>query len=112
MIDSIERWWSRVDPTRPAVWAAHRTSGHAAFLFRYGVLPIGLPLAILMDAVLLVERHDVPIFLSAEHAIQLELLVLIVGIPAGLLAGRVMWRVGERRSAQEQLTRAFDISPS
>jgi hypothetical protein len=112
MIDLMERWWSRVDPTRPDAWTIRRTNGHAAFLLRYGVLPIGFPLAILLDFVLLVERHDLPIFLSAEHAIQLELLVWTVGIPAGLLVGRVMWRVGERRSAQEQLTRAFDITPS
>jgi hypothetical protein len=112
MVGSIERWWTRIDPTRPSVWMAQRARGHAAFVFRHGALPIGLPLALLLDFALLVRRHDLPLLFSAEHAIQLEMLELIVGIPAGLIVGRLLWRVGERRSAQEQLTRAFDINPS
>jgi hypothetical protein len=108
---SMARWWLRADATRPGDWAARRAGGYAPFLFRYGVLPLGFPAAILLDLALLARRHDLPLFLSAEHALQLELVVLIVGIPAGLLAGRVLWRVGERRAAEEQLTRAFDIVP-
>lgn len=37
--------------------------------------------------------------------------VLAVGILSGLLAGRVLWRVGERRAATERLAQAFRVEP-
>ncbi len=101
--------WARIDPTRPDRFAAWTARGRAEFLVRCGVVAIGLPIAIVVDLVLLVRRRELPLFFSAEHAIQLELLIAILGVPAGLLVGRVLWRVGERRAGEAALTREFAI---
>jgi len=106
---ALARWWSRADPTRPAVRADHRDGSFPRFLYRFGVLPVGLPVAVLLDLTLFAWAGDSALFFSAEHAIRLQVVILGVGVPAGLLAGRILWRLGERRAADEQLTRAFDF---
>ena len=95
------------DPTHPLRWPAQRERGRVAFQIQYGVLGLGLPLAVLFDVVLLLWRGDRAVFFSAHHAIQLLVIVMTVGVVAGLLLGRMLWRLGERRYGDAVLTREF-----
>ncbi len=87
-----------------------RARGRAAFLLHYGLVLIGTPAAVLLDLALLVRRGDLPILLSAEHAVQLSLLLFTVAPTVGPLVGRLLWRVGERRLATERLKHAFYVT--
>ena len=55
----------------------------------------------------LLARGDAALFFSAHHAIQLLLITMTIGVVAGLLLGRMLWRIGERRYGDELLTREF-----
>lgn len=96
-----------LDPTHPRRWPAQQARGRVAFQVQYGVLGLGLPIAIVFDVILLFARGDAALFFSAHHAIQLLLITMTVGVVAGLLLGRVLWRIGERRYGDELLTREF-----
>jgi len=96
-----------LDPTDPKRWPAQRERGRIAFQLQYGVLGLGLPIAIIFDVILLLARGDAALFFSAHHAIQLLLITMTIGVVAGLLLGRMLWRIGERRYGDELLTREF-----
>ena len=96
-----------IDPTEPSGWPKQQERGRAAFQIQYGVLGVGLPIAVVFDIALLLIRHDAALFFSPYHVIQLLLITLTVGLTAGLLIGRMLWRVGERRYGDEILTREF-----
>ena len=95
------------DPTHPLRWPEQQVRGRVAFQIQYGVLCLGLPLAVLFDVVLLLARGDAALFFSAHHAIQLLAITMTVGVIAGLVLGRILWRVGERRYGDALLTREF-----
>ena len=95
-----------VDPTHPDNWPAQQERGRAAFELKYGLFPLGLPLAVLFDLVVVVLRGDLPIYFSAHHAVQLALFTLSIAPVAGLTLGRMLWRIGERRYGDQILTRA------
>ena len=96
-----------VDPTHPDNWPAQQERGRAAFELKYGLLALGLPLAVLFDLVVVVVRGDLPIYFSARHAVQLGLFTLSIAPVVGLTLGRMVWRIGERRYGDQILTRAF-----
>lgn len=94
------------DPTDPECWPAQQARGRESFQLLYG-LPVGVLAAVLYDLTLLVARHDVPLFFSAQHAMQLFIIMISVGPVAGLIVGRMLWRIGERRYGDAVLTREF-----
>ena len=94
------------DPTDPERWPAQQARGRESFQLRYGI-PVGALVAVLYDLVLLVARHDVALFFSPRHAMQLLVIMIGVAPVAGLIAGRMLWRVGERRYGDMVLTREF-----
>lgn len=96
-----------MDPTHPNNWPAQQERGRAVFELKYGLLALGLPLALLFDLVVVVLRGDLPIYFSAHHAVQLGLFTLAIAPVAGLTLGRMLWRIGERRHGDQILTRAF-----
>ena len=102
----IDRLWKH-DPTRPEQWPQQVARGRIAFQLRWGVIAIGTPIAILFDLSLLAMHQDGALFLSAHHAIQLLLISTTIGPLTGLIAGRILWRVGERRFGDALLTREF-----
>ena len=95
------------DPTHPDRWPAQQERGRAAFQLQYGVLMLGLPLAVVFDLVMLVVRGDLALFFSVHHAVQLGLFTMAIAPVAGLTLGRLLWRIGERRYGDHVLTRAF-----
>jgi hypothetical protein len=95
------------DPTHPTRWPAQQVRGREVFALQYGVLALGLPLSVVLDVIVLVVRRDAALFFSAHHAIQLLLMTTTVGLVAGLLLGRTLWRIGERRYGDVLLTREF-----
>lgn len=95
-----------LDPTVPDRWPAHQANGRESFQLRYGT-PIGVVAAVLYDVALLVARHDVALFFSARHALQLFVIMISVAPVAALIAGRMLWRIGERRYGDAVLTREF-----
>ena len=99
--------WRRLDPTRPERWPEQQEQGRAAFQLRYGILALGLPLAVVYDLGVLVARGDLALFFSTHHAVQLALVLMTVAPMVGLIIGRMLWRVGERRYGDQLLTRAF-----
>ena len=101
-----EQRLKKLDPTDPERWPAQQARGRPAFQLRYGMV-IGMLLAMLYDVVLLVIRNDLPLLLSVRHAVQLLLVIVCVAPAAGLIAGRVLWRLGERRFGDALLTREF-----
>ena len=101
-----ERRLTELDPTDPERWPAQQARGRPAFQLRYGMV-IGMLIALLYDIVLLVARHDLPLFLSVRHAVQLLVVIMCVAPAIGLMAGRVLWRLGERRYGDALLTREF-----
>jgi hypothetical protein len=96
-----------LDPTRPERWPEQQERGRTAFLLQYGVLALGLPIAVVFDLLLLIQAGDLAIFFSAHHAFQLALMTSTIGPVVGLILGRMLWRIGERRYGDALLTRAF-----
>jgi hypothetical protein len=94
------------DLTDPEHWPEQQLRGRAAFQLRYGI-PLGVLIAVVYDVVLLAARHDLPLFLSARHAVQLVLITMCVAPVGGLIAARMLWRRGERRYGDAVLTREF-----
>ncbi|HEY2855821.1 MAG TPA: hypothetical protein VGJ18_23490 [Gemmatimonadaceae bacterium] len=94
------------DPTDPDRWPVQQARGRESFQLRYGI-PVGVLAAVLYDLALLVARQDVPLFFSAHHAMQLFVIMISIGPVAGLIVGRMLWRVGERRYGDAVLTREF-----
>ena len=94
------------DPTDPERWPAQQARGRESFQLRYGI-PVGVLVAVLYDLALLVARHDAALFLSSHHAMQLSVIMIGVTPVAGLIAGRMLWRIGERRYGDAVLTREF-----
>lgn len=97
----------RLDPTHPSRWREQQARGRVSFQIRYGVLGVGLPLAILFDVTLLVFRRDLSLLLTTHHVLQLGFLCIAVAPLIGAAAGRVLWQVGERRFGDHLLTREF-----
>lgn len=94
------------DPTAPDRWPTQQAAGREAFQLRHGIV-IGTLIAVLYDVALLLVRHDLALFFSIHHASQLLLICLSVGPIAGLIAGRMLWRLGEHRYGDALLTREF-----
>ena len=61
----------RVDPTHPRRWERVRQGGKPAFLLAYGVLGLGVPLALLAHLALLATRGDWDLLVSTRSAIEL-----------------------------------------
>lgn len=98
---------TNLDPTEPSRWPEQQARGRAAFLLRYGALALGLPITVLYDLLLLASRHDWALLVSTHHVVQLLLISVSVGPIAGLIVGRMLWRVGERRHGDAILAREF-----
>ena len=96
-----------IDPMHPSRWPEQQARGRVAFQLQYGVLGLGIPIAVVFDIVLLLIRHDAALFFSAHHVVQLLLITVTIGLVAGLTLGRVMWRIGERRYGDRLLTKQF-----
>jgi len=96
-----------LDFTHPSRWPEQRSRGRIAFQVRYGLLAVGVPLAVLVDLALILSRRDTVIFFTAHHVLQLALVTAIVAPVVGLFVGRMLWQVGERRLGDRQLTREF-----
>ena len=102
----MRRSLTTIDPTDPERWPAQQVRGRESFQLLYG-LPVGVLVAVLYDLALLIARHDLPLFFSAHHAMQLCIIMISVGPVAGLIVGRMLWRIGERRYGDAVLTREF-----
>ncbi len=95
------------DPTDPARWPTQRERGRIAFQLLYGVLALGLPIAIVFDVALLLVRHDGALFFSPHHVLRLLLITFTIAPTTGLLLGRMLWRLGEQRYGDTLLTAEF-----
>jgi hypothetical protein len=105
MMRPSDTW--QLDPTHPSRWPEQQTRGRVAFQIRYGLLALGIPVAVLVDLLLIVVRHDFPIFFSAHHVLQLAYLMAVIAPLGGLLLGRLLWQIGERRLGDRLLTEEF-----
>jgi Zn-dependent protease with chaperone function len=89
-----------LDVTHPSRWEKVRRIGKLAFLVRYGIIAVGVPSALLLNAGLAWAHGDVDLLLSVRNAIELTFTLLLVGPIVGALAGQALWSRGERRSGR------------
>lgn len=101
----------RLDPTHPRRWDRVRQGGKPVFLLAYGVLGLGVPLALLAHLALLATRGDWDLVVSTRSAIELTFTLLVVAPAAGVVLGQVLWTRGERRS-ERATPAALDAYPA
>ena len=93
-----------LDAAHPQRWDRVRQRGKLAFILGYGIVGLGVPLALLVNLAILRARGDWDLLLSAGNAFELTFTLLLVAPVAGVILGHALWarlvlRVGRPRVA-------------
>jgi hypothetical protein len=100
-----------LDPTDPERWERERATGRGRWVLRYGVVALGVPAAVLLDLLDVVRRGELETYVTLDHAVRLELMLLALAPTLGALGGRLLWALAERRHRGLELKRAFLSAP-
>ncbi|HWL38834.1 MAG TPA: M48 family metallopeptidase [Gemmatimonadaceae bacterium] len=78
-------------------WERIRLDGRLPFVLRFGVIGIGVPIAIALNVAIIAVRGDALPFVSPLNAIELTITLLLVAPLVGGISGRWLWQRAERR---------------
>lgn len=89
--------WARLNPMHPLDWERQRTRGRLAFVLTRGILGIGLPIALVIEAATAWLVGSGSSSASIATAIEASFIALLIAPLVGVLAADAWWEHRETR---------------